>query len=381
MPMEWRVSEIIPIYKNKGDAQTCTNYRGIKLLSHTMKLWERVIDSRLRRVTNVSENKFGFMPGRSSIEAIHIIRNLREKYREKQKNLEMVFIDLEKAYDCVPRNLIWKTLRDRSILSRYISAIKDMYEGAKSCVRTPVGNIEVFPIEVGLHQDDIVLVSESKEELNRRLEQWRMALEGNGLQISRQKTEYLRCDFDRNNDEQDDGVNICIGEQVLHPKTFFRYLGSMLHKSGRIDEDVSHRIKVGWMKWRAIYTDLGYGGENRDKKLTSEYFALIGGNLVTWRSKKQKVVALSSAEAEFRGIAKGVTEAIWIKKLLTEIEFPPIDAIKIMCNNEAAIAISKNPIQHDRTKHVFEDEGNEESDKGIGIIPKMPSHVWHVTDI
>ncbi|XP_071732414.1 uncharacterized protein [Rutidosis leptorrhynchoides] len=88
-----------------------------------------------------------------------------------------------------------------------------------------------------------------EEELNRRLEQWRVALEGNGLQISRQKMEYIRCDFDRNDDEQDDGVNICIGDQILHPKTSFRYLGSMLHKSGRIDEDVSHRIKVGWVKW------------------------------------------------------------------------------------------------------------------------------------
>ncbi|XP_071728795.1 uncharacterized protein [Rutidosis leptorrhynchoides] len=104
---------------------------------------------------------------------------------------------------------------------------------------------------------DIVLVSESKEELNRRLEQWRVALESNGLQISRQKTEYLRCDFDRNDDVQDDGVNICIGDQILHPQTSFRYLGSVLHKSGRIDEDVSHRIKVGWLKWRVLAYDEG----------------------------------------------------------------------------------------------------------------------------
>ncbi|XP_071727441.1 uncharacterized protein [Rutidosis leptorrhynchoides] len=143
----------------------------------------------------------------------------------------------------------------------------------------PVGNTEAFPIEVGLHQgsalspflfafilnelsrgiqecipwcmifaDDIVLVYESKEELNRRLEQWRVALESNGLKVSRQKTEYLRCDFHRNDDEQDDGVNICIRDQILHPQTSFRYLGSVLHKSGRIDEDVSHRIRVGWVK-------------------------------------------------------------------------------------------------------------------------------------
>ncbi|XP_071688768.1 secreted RxLR effector protein 161-like [Rutidosis leptorrhynchoides] len=101
-----------------------------------------------------------------------------------------------------------------------------------------------------------------------------------------------------------------------------------------------------------IYTDAGYGGEKGDRRSTSGYFALVGGNLVTWKSKKQKVVALSSAEAEFRGIAKGVTEALWIKKLLTEVGFPPKDSIRIMCDNEAAIKISENPIQHDRTKHI-----------------------------
>jgi hypothetical protein len=49
MPDEWRRSILIPIFKNKGDIQSCTNYRGIKLMSHTMKLWERVIEHRLRK--------------------------------------------------------------------------------------------------------------------------------------------------------------------------------------------------------------------------------------------------------------------------------------------------------------------------------------------
>ncbi|GKC15484.1 retrovirus-related pol polyprotein LINE-1 [Tanacetum coccineum] len=80
---------------------------------HTMKLWERVIERRLRRETSVSENQFGFMPGRSSIEAIHLIRSLMEKYKERQRDVHLAFIDLEKAYDSVPRNLIWKTLIDK----------------------------------------------------------------------------------------------------------------------------------------------------------------------------------------------------------------------------------------------------------------------------
>ncbi|NAV33007.1 hypothetical protein EE071_28380 [Klebsiella pneumoniae] len=56
MPDEWRKSVLVPIFKNKGDAQECANYRGIKLMCHTLKLWERVIEHRLRRDTNVSQN-------------------------------------------------------------------------------------------------------------------------------------------------------------------------------------------------------------------------------------------------------------------------------------------------------------------------------------
>ncbi|XP_071740391.1 secreted RxLR effector protein 161-like [Rutidosis leptorrhynchoides] len=106
--------------------------------------------------------------------------------------------------------------------------------------------------------------------------------------------------------------------------------------------------KNGHLKTQ-IYTEEGWAGEKGDRRSTSGFFTLVGGNLVAWRSKKQKVVALSSAESEFRGIAKGVAEALWIKKLLTEIGFPPKETIQIMCDNEAAIAISENPVQHDRT--------------------------------
>ena len=78
MPSEWRTSTGIPLYKNKGDNQDCNNYRGIKLLSHMMKLWERIIEGRLRKEISISKNQFDFMPGRSTTEAIHLIRRLLE---------------------------------------------------------------------------------------------------------------------------------------------------------------------------------------------------------------------------------------------------------------------------------------------------------------
>ncbi|XP_076914081.1 uncharacterized protein LOC143572952 [Bidens hawaiensis] len=79
MPDQWRSSVVVPIYKNKGDTQCCGNYRGIKLLSHTMKLWERVIDVRLRPETQVEMNQFGFVPGRSTraTATLYFLKNIQ----------------------------------------------------------------------------------------------------------------------------------------------------------------------------------------------------------------------------------------------------------------------------------------------------------------
>ena len=210
------------------------------------------------------------------MEAIHITRSLMEKHRERQKALHRAFLDLEKAYDSVPRELIWRMLRAKGANERFCRVIRDMYDRSRTGVRTPVGTTELFPVEVGLHQgsalspylftlildelssglqeklpwclifaDDIALISKSTEDLNFRLKKWISALEDNGLRVSREKTEYLRCDFDKEKLRQDGGEDICIGERVLPPKESFRYLGSVLHKSGGIEEDVAHRIQAG----------------------------------------------------------------------------------------------------------------------------------------
>nr|GEU56072.1 integrator complex subunit 11 [Tanacetum cinerariifolium] len=157
-----KASEVIPVYNNKGDAQACSNYKGIKLLSHTMKLWERVIERRLRRESRVSENQFGFMPGRSTTEAIHLLRSLLEKYRERQKDLHMAFLDLEKAYDSVPRELVWKTLLDKGTPRRYSRVIKDMVEVAElrmlrwTCGKTMVDMISNEVFRASLDVDSII---------------------------------------------------------------------------------------------------------------------------------------------------------------------------------------------------------------------------------
>ncbi|KAK9924142.1 hypothetical protein M0R45_032529 [Rubus argutus] len=100
------------------------------------------------------------------------------------------------------------------------------------------------------------------------------------------------------------------------------------------------------------YTDADWAGDKTDRRSTSGYFTFVGGNLVTWRSKKQKVVARSSAEAEFRSMAHGVCEMLWIRNVLKELGYKLKKSMDLHCDNTAAIAIAHNPAQHDRTKHV-----------------------------
>ena len=106
IPDEWRKSILVPLHKNKSDIQDCSNYRGIKLISHTMKLWERVIEHPLREHAKIAKNQFGFILGRSTMEAIQILRRIIKRFRVAEKDLHMVFIDLEKAYDKVSRDVL-----------------------------------------------------------------------------------------------------------------------------------------------------------------------------------------------------------------------------------------------------------------------------------
>jgi hypothetical protein len=83
-PNERRRSTLIPICKNKMDIQNCANYKEVKLESY-QELWERVIERRLRKETRVTYNQFGFMPGRSTMEVIYLVRRVQAPYKELYK--------------------------------------------------------------------------------------------------------------------------------------------------------------------------------------------------------------------------------------------------------------------------------------------------------
>ena len=87
----------------------------------------------------------------------------------------------------------------------------------------------------------------------------------------------------------------------------------------------------------------------------SAYIVLLGDSLLSWKTKKQRTVSRSSAEAEYRSMADATCEIKWIKRLLQQFGFSHQQPMRLFCDSQSAIHIAKNPVFHERTKHVEND--------------------------
>ena len=189
-----------------------------------MKVLERVIERRVRNIVKIDSMQFGFMAGKSTTDAIFIVRQLQEKYLARNKELWMAFVDLEKAFDRVPREVVWWALRCLGVDEWIVSVIKAMYEDATTTVRVNGRESKAFSVRVGVHQgsvlspllfiivlealsrefreglpmellyaDDLVLVAETEELLMEKLRKWKRGMELKGLRVNIGKTKVMRC--------------------------------------------------------------------------------------------------------------------------------------------------------------------------------------------
>ena len=296
IPEDWRRSRICTVFKNKGDILECGNYRGLKVTEHLLKVMERIVDGRLRQIVQIRSTQFGFLKGRGSMDAIFIVRQLQQKALEGNGKIYYGFVDLEKAYDRVPREVVFWCLRRREVPERLIDVVKDMHRRIKTRVNTIYGDTEEFEIEVGLHQesaltpflfvvvmdvlsetianddiwellyaDDLVVMAHSEEDPQLRILEWQESLETRGLRVNASKIVVM---VRSKRGEEQVLIEDRHGRQ-LSQEDSFKYLGSMGDSKGGTELDVRSRIRAGWAKWREVSSVI------YDKKMTLKLRAKI----------------------------------------------------------------------------------------------------------
>ena len=128
-------------------------------------------------------------------------------------------------------------------------------------------------------------------------------------------------------------------------KQILRYLAGTVHYG------VVYK-RLGTVDSLVGYSDSDLAGDVDDRKSTSGLVFLLGTSLVTWVSQKQRVVALSSCEAEYIASANAACQGIWLSRLLAELLDVQVPKVRLLVDNKSAIALSKNPVHHDRSKHI-----------------------------
>ena len=288
-PKEWRRAIIIPVYK-KGNKRVCKNYRGISLLSVPGKVLGKILNDRMRSITEgrIMEEQVGFRPGRGCMENVFVIRQLAEKMLERGKRLYAAFLDLDKAYDRVWRTGLWEALKQYGVEGRLLKAVQGLYKDSEATVKVGEEMTDWFEVQRGVRQgcpmspwlfniyldrvlkealplfrggaglnncqiqvtmfaDDTVLLAESEEELKWNVEKLHEAMKKHKLKVNWSKSNTMV--FSRVPTE----CNIEIDGEKVKNVTETVYLGVKLSEDGKMGGELERRIgmtmqTVGAMK-------------------------------------------------------------------------------------------------------------------------------------
>ena len=192
----------------------CGSYRGIKLLEHAMKVVERIFEHRIRQQIKIDDMLYGFMKGKGTTDAIFMARKMQENFRVKGKKLYFGFVDLERAFDRVPREVMGWAVRELGVGEWLVSAVVSMYAGARAVVGAVYGDGGGFEVKVGVHQGSglgplllvvvvgavsggfgvalpwgllcaggLAVIAGAEEELIGRLNEWKEDVESRGMRV------------------------------------------------------------------------------------------------------------------------------------------------------------------------------------------------------
>ena len=281
VPEEWKKAIIVPIFKNKGSKLECGNYRGISLISVPSKVFMRVLLNRMKPKIEegLREEQAGFRGGRSTVDQIFALRQVLEKRWEFALPVYCAFIDLEKAYDSVWREGMWKISEYYGIPKIIVELLRSWYTGISSCVRVDGGEGEWFPIRTGLRQgcvlspslfnvymdammrkvtegapggvrvgqenvvdldfaDDVALLADTWMVLVGMVMRMELVTQRFGINISAKKSEVVYVGRG-SGDVRVEDVNL--RGETIRQVSDFTYLGSVVTSDGKVKEDIEKR--------------------------------------------------------------------------------------------------------------------------------------------
>jgi hypothetical protein len=284
IPTQWKNAEIILLFK-KGAKNLIKNYRPISLSSNIAKIFMKLIKNRIYKQLdfNQSREQAGFRSKHSTIDHIFTLNQLMEKAREYKFELNLLFIDFNKAFDSIEQNYLWEALAIQGIENKIINILKELYKDAEACIKMDRMGPQI-KIERGIRQgdplspnlfnsaleeifkqfdwegkgvkingewlnhlrfaDDVVLISESIEELQKMAEEFLMNSKEAGLTMNLGKTKLM------SNRKKDVKMNI---ENVeIEQVDEMVYLGQIISFEERIQKEVKRRINLGWRSYWAL---------------------------------------------------------------------------------------------------------------------------------
>ena len=273
---EWFISIIAPIHK-KGSKMDPDNYRGISLISCLYKLLTAILNKRIASFcleNNIlSKAQLGFVKGNRCSDGHFILHNLIKDYcHENGKWLYSCFVDFSKAFDCIPRDILFERLKSKGITGKVFNLIKKIYMNEKckikvggmlsdtfdanqgvrqGCILSPllfnifisdlpeiISKMENNPAKIGpdetlsciLWADDLVMISESKEGLTKMLQDLSDFSTKNGLKINQDKTKCMVC----NKTGRHIRCNIKTNNMLITSVREYKYLGFLITPSGEV---------------------------------------------------------------------------------------------------------------------------------------------------
>ena len=351
IPHDWEIGQIVPIHK-KGDKKQCQNYRGISLLSLPLKLYELILEEKLRKTIEptLMEAQSGFRKGRSVQDHIFTIKQVTEKLLEHNRKAFIAFVDLEKAFDSVPRQKVWLCLKNRNVDQKLINIAQSLYKCTKNQVIYNNNVSEEFITREGLRQggvmspllfsiymddimkkchkltkhlfvgykhlapvylaecafaDDIIIAAGNEQDLQKNLTIWNNELKAQGMTMNTQKTKVMAIS------RVPQLLNIEIEGKLIEQVQNYVYLGVVINETGNHEIDLNERINKSNNLFYALNKTFirkkEIKQETKIKIYKTIYRPVLTYGCETWVLSGKTRRRIEAVEMKFLRGARGVT--------------------------------------------------------------------------